>query len=393
MKLLQNIESYVTQLFENVLKFEYTYHTIQHTINVVNSVKEIAKHEKIDAEDLVLLQIAAWFHDTGYTVTKEGHEIESTKIATQFLKDNNVDEKSITVVNELILATVFNYQPKNTIEKIICDADFYHLGKEDYETSIELLREEWKLGELLEYSDKEWLQINISFLENKHQFKTDYAKKKWQVQKEQNIIKLKEKLKALEKMEKKSEEKGKKKKNKEDKKLSRGVETLFKVTITNHTRLSEIADSKANLLLSVNAIIISVALSVLIPKLDSPGNSYLSLPTFVLLFFSVICIIFAILATRPKVTTGSFSKEDIVNKKVNLLFFGNFYKVPYEDFQDEIDKMMLDNDYLYSSMTRDLHYLGIILDKKYKLLRITYNIFMVGIIVSVLAFIYAINTA
>jgi len=181
----------------------------------------------------------------------------------------------------------------------------------------------------------------------------------------------------------------KKKKKKKKKKLGRGVETLFRVTINNHTRLSDIADSKANILLSVNAVIISVALSVLIPKLDSPGNIYLTLPTFVLLFFSVISIVFAILATRPKVTSTEFTKEDILNKKVNLLFFGNFYKVPYQDYEDEINKMMLDNDYLYNSLTKDLHYLGIILDRKYKLLRITYNIFMVGIVVSVLTFLYA----
>lgn len=391
MKLLNNIELYVTQLFENILKFEYTYHTIQHTKNVVNAVQEISQYEKITSDELELLIIAAWFHDTGYTVSKENHEIESTKIATKFLKENGVDEERIQDINKLILATIFNYQPKSLLEKIICDADFYHLSNDDYETNIELLREEWKLEDLLEYSDIEWIKININFLENKHDFKTDFAKKNWQFQKEKNINKLKEKLKQLESMENNKDEK--KKKKKDSKKLGRGVETLFKVTINNHTRLSDIADSKANLLLSVNAIIISVTLSVLIPKLDSPGNSYLSIPTFILLFFSVVCIIFAILATRPKVTTSDFTKEDLVNKKVNLLFFGNFYKVPYEDFQEEIDKMMFDNDYLYSSMTRDLHYLGIILDKKYKLLRITYNIFMVGIIISVLAFIFAINNA
>jgi hypothetical protein len=90
---------------------------------------------------------------------------------------------------------------------------------------------------------------------------------------------------------------------------------LFRVTLSNHTRLSGIADSKANILLSVNAIIISIALSSLIPKLDNAHNSHLVIPTFIMLMFSVVSIIFAILSTRPKVTTGTFTRQDIKDEK------------------------------------------------------------------------------
>ncbi len=184
----------------------------------------------------------------------------------------------------------------------------------------------------------------------------------------------------------------KEKKNKEQKKeakADRSIDTMFRITLSNHTRLSDIADSKANILLSVNAIIISIALSTLLPKLDAPRNAHLIWPTFIMLLFSVITIIFAILSTKPKVTSGQFSKDDLQNRKVNLLFFGNFYKMPLEEYRPAVREMMEDRDYLYDSMIRDLYYLGVVLNRKYRLLSITYKIFMVGIIVSVIAFVAA----
>ena len=179
-----------------------------------------------------------------------------------------------------------------------------------------------------------------------------------------------------------------KKKSKEEK-PDRGIDTLFRVTLGNHTRLSGIADSKANILLSVNAIIISIALSSIIPKLDSPRNAHLVIPTFIMLMSSVITMIFAILSTRPKVTSGIFTREDVEAKKVNLMFFGNFYKMPLEDYNWAMNEMMKDRDYLYSTMIKDLYYLGLVLQRKYNLLRIAYNLFMIGIIITVISFVIA----
>lgn len=172
-------------------------------------------------------------------------------------------------------------------------------------------------------------------------------------------------------------------------KLEKGVDTMFRTTLSNHNNLSRFVDNKAHILLSVNAIIISISLSKIVPKLDNPGNAHLLIPTLILLVFSVTSIIFAILATRPSVTKGSFSRNEVEEKKVNLLFFGNFYKMPYEDYNWAMNELMKDRDYIYNSMIKDLYHLGIVLEKKYRLLRTTYNIFMCGIIISVIAFLIA----
>ena len=164
---------------------------------------------------------------------------------------------------------------------------------------------------------------------------------------------------------------------------------MFRTTLSNHNNLSRFVDNKANIILSVNAIIISVSLSTIVPKLDSPSNSHLIIPTLVLIVSSLVSIIFAILATRPRVTKGSFSRNEVEEKKVNLLFFGNFYKMPYEDYNWAMNELMKDREYIYNSMIKDLYHLGIVLEKKYRLLRNTYNVFMVGIIISVLAYLIA----
>jgi hypothetical protein len=127
-------------------------------------------------------------------------------------------------------------------------------------------------------------------------------------------------------------------------------------------------------------------LTNLIPKLDNPKNAYLMIPTLIFLTFSVLSIIMSILATRPNVTKGRFSREDVTNKKVNLLFFGNFHQMSLEEFQWAIGEMLQDKEYIYSSLTKDLYFLGIVLERKYKLLRITYTIFMIGMVLSTIAF-------
>ena len=95
---------------------------------------------------------------------------------------------------------------------------------------------------------------------------------------------------------------------------------------------------------NVNAIIISVALSSLLPKLDNPSNSYLVFPTLIFLFFTMISMVLSVLATRPNVTRGKFTKDDVKEKKVNLLFFGNFHKNSLPEFEWAMGEMMKDKD-------------------------------------------------
>jgi hypothetical protein len=167
----------------------------------------------------------------------------------------------------------------------------------------------------------------------------------------------------------------------------RGVQTMFKNSASNHQRLSVMADNKAFIMISVNSIIISVVIGLLIGKLVQ--DSYLLWPTILLMGVSVVTIIYSVLATRPNVPKGTFTMEQIEKKTVNLLFFGSFYNMELKDFQYGIDQMMNDSEFLYGSFVKDIYWQGKVLGRKFRLLRKSYDIFMYGLAISVLAYLVA----
>ncbi|MBC8755502.1 HD domain-containing protein [Kordia sp. YSTF-M3] len=392
--LIVEAENFVVDYLNKNLDSKFVYHNLSHTKRVVESTQEIIEALAITDPEATQLLLAAWFHDTGYTKGIEGHEHDGALIATDFLKQQNASEEDINAVSQLILATKMGYSPKTLLEKVICDADCAHIGSKNFEDLTALLRKEWELTKDRVLTENEWLDENIKFLTSSHSFHTTYAAKNWQKRKGKNLSKL---LKTKSKSSfERSKLKHKKaelsfKKNKVEL-PERGIETMFRVALRNHITLSDIADTKANILLSVNAIIISLVLSNLVSKLDNPSNDYLIYPTIIFAVFTVASIVLSILATRPNVTQGKFSKEDVANKKVNLLFFGNFHQMKLDEFEWGMGEMMKDRDYLYGSLTKDLYFLGLVLNRKYSILRTTYTVFMIGIVISVLSFIIAFYT-
>jgi len=300
MSILQKAKDYVEILFKDKLSSVYFYHNFIHTTYTVNKAEEILKHTQVSEQDQEKVLLALWFHDTGYIECAQNHEEKGVEIMKSFLEKENYPQDYIEDVTKLILATKITYEPQNLLEQIVKDSDCSHFASHDYNDISDALRKEWELTNVRCFSNDEWNAGNLEMLKNKHKFYTDYAKMVWQPLKEKNIKKIEKKLEKEEGKESKKES-SENKKEKEPK-SDRSVDTLFRVTLSNHTRLSDIADSKANILLSVNAIIISVCLSVLVPKLDTPKNSHLIIPSFILLLSAVLTIIFAILSTKPNVT-------------------------------------------------------------------------------------------
>lgn len=380
--IIEKTKVFATDLLTNVLDSKHLYHNLRHTERVVKSTKELLDAHRLSEEDREILIITAWLHDTGYTKGTKDHEESSCALAVAFLTKEGYPEDKIKKVSDCIMATKRFHEPRNLHEQIIRDADSSHFGQKSYLETADYLREELALLGIKEYSNKEWRNANIAMFRTEHRFYTEYAKANWQAGKDKNLKNLVKEKKVEKEIAKKEALKAKYKSESPD----RGVQTLFRVTLKNHLTLSDIADTKANILLSVNAIIISVALSNLIPKLDNPSNTYLIFPTLIFLTFSVVSMVLAVLATRPNITSGQFTKEDVAEKKVNLLFFGNFHKMKLSDYEWAIGELVKDKDYIYSSLTKDLYFLGLVLHRKYKILRLTYVIFMVGIVVSVIAF-------
>lgn len=399
--LLKDAREYAANLIQTKVSKDVKFHTLQHTQEVVTACEKIAEYQHIAEEDRLPLYIAAWFHDTGYSGGHaKDHENLSIQLATEFLQAHAASPELISKVTGLINATRMPQNPTNPIEEIICDADLFHLGTDAFKEKSRLLREEIKDFGGEDLSKKEWRQNNIAFLEA-HKYFTQYGEQRLQKIKEKHLAELKEKkADDMAKPDKKVKDKQKEKniapdqaaaeakaKKAKDNQTERGISTVFRIMAQNQNNLSGMADSKANILISVNSIILSIVISSLFTKLEAYPN--LRLPLGVLVAVCVSAIVFSILATRPNVSHGTFTQDDINNKRTNLLFFGNFYKMSLHDYDWAMQEMLNDKNYLYSSIVKDNYFLGIVLAKKYRFLRIAYNIFMYGLILAIIAFVIA----
>jgi predicted metal-dependent HD superfamily phosphohydrolase len=392
---LEDVKQYVLSYFELHRDLELTYHDVDHTREVVIQATRLANHYQLNDEDFFIVIAAGWFHDTGYFTDKANHEVKSVELADSFLKDLKISDNIIEKIRGCILATKMPQKPNGLLEEILCDADLFHLGTDKFEGNNKQLRKEIETVKHIEIDKQQWRQKNIELLESHHYF-TDYAKLLLTDQQEKNLLKLKNKQEAVladELTEKPLEERPKPdptlvekpaKKSKGDK-PEKGIETMFRITSGNNQRLSDMADKKAHILITVNSIILSAIISLVLKKLDE--NGFLAIPSFMLLSVSLLSMIFSILATRPSIPKGVFTQADIDNKTVNLLFFGNFYKMGLEEYTNGMIKVMNDTDFLYGTLIKDVYSQGVVLGRKYRLLRIAYNVFMYGLIIAVLAFI------
>lgn len=166
---------------------------------------------------------------------------------------------------------------------------------------------------------------------------------------------------------------------------SRGIETMFRTSYRQHVELSGLADNKANIMISINGIIISILIAAISPKIDS--NPWLLIPTSALLIGCMASLIFAVLSARPRVNSEHVTLEDVREDRKNILFFGNFVNMHPQDYLKGMIELVQNTDRLYHNMMRDIYGLGTVLQRKFFMLRISYNIFMVGLGLGVVLFI------
>ena len=166
---------------------------------------------------------------------------------------------------------------------------------------------------------------------------------------------------------------------------NRGIETMFRSAYRVQMELTALADNKANMMTSINGIIISIIIAAVAPKLDT--NPWLLIPSTVILVGTLVSIVFSILAARPRINTAPITLEDLEHSQGNILFFGNFANLDKYHFTQGMLELMSDRDVLYETMIHNLHDLGLVLKKKFALLMIAYNAFMAALVAGVLSFI------
>jgi hypothetical protein len=170
--------------------------------------------------------------------------------------------------------------------------------------------------------------------------------------------------------------------------LARGIETMFRIASREHSALLGIVHQKAGFLASINAIILSVLISVLSTKLQD--NPHLLIPTILMLLTSLGTIYFAVVATRP--VTINKATGDFNHSTQNILFFGHYTNVSWDQYRKELKRVSTDTNDLFETLSKNIYYQGHVLVKKYNILARGYNFFIGGLALSVIAFIISFFT-
>lgn len=185
----QAAEAYILQLLREGLSQSLTYHDVNHTLGVVRASLEIAREENIlDERELLLLKTAALYHDCGFLHVYDHHEAEGCRIAREVLPGFGYSDQQIDIICGMIMKTMLPQQPETHLERIICDADLDHLGREDFHEIGDGLYREWlSIGKV--HTKEEWNTIQIGFLE-KHRYWTATEEQRRGILKEQHLQEL-----------------------------------------------------------------------------------------------------------------------------------------------------------------------------------------------------------
>jgi hypothetical protein len=390
--IVQAAQKYVLQVFNEKAGNQLLYHNYQRTAQIAELVETIGAGAS--TETLEIAKIATWFQGVGYVEDFRNYEIKSTHRVNDFLKKRSYPQPKIDQVANAILNARRGGRPMSLTDEIVADAiTAFDFANEFFEKNpLNRLEQEFLTSKNIETLEWEQSQLN-QLLEAK--FYTANAKVKFEPILAQNILtqKLvseKGRAKAFQNPHDDEDNKLRKYQNLEKKVPRSGIQTFFRSSYRSHIHLSMIADNKANIMISVNAIVISLLISVLTYQDITTTAPQILLPVVTFLITGMTSLVFAVLAVRPKVTQLNIGDTPKKDYKKNIVFFGNFVNLELEEYEEAMDAMFRDGELMYGNMTRDLYFLGKVLDKKYRYLTHSYNIFMVGFVATVLIFLVSI---
>ena len=163
-----------------------------------------------------------------------------------------------------------------------------------------------------------------------------------------------------------------------------GISSFFRVLSNNLNQQNMLADNKANIMISINTVVLSLVIGSSARNIEYWQNLFIPIIMFVIT--SLVTTVFAVLATRPTFVKGIITQDDLDNKKSTLFFFGNFTSLSLQDFEDSMLVILKDDEYLYRSILADFYGQGKVLQRKYRLLTFSYNFFLIGLVLSVIVF-------
>lgn len=378
-KLIQEVADVIQAEWEANAPPEFLFHDVEATHALVALSRKMAGKCALPELDQEWIELALWFRMLGFL--KQADDLGQQEAADYLI--TYLPKEQVEIVQRLIQSTLANQTPRDQREKVLNDTIWAFIGTKKFLDQAALLRIEQEYLQQKVFTEIEWIKF-LQKLLIENQFYTPYAEGKYNKRRRKNIAKLRPLL---------VKARTESIKIKTGKNFGRGIDTLYRVNFRNHINLSSIADGKANTMISINTILLSIIITLssagyaLIDQLSGQSLST-AVPIILLLLTCVISLIFAVLSTRPKVTSKEVNDQLSPDRhEPNLLFFGNFLKVSQDRFVEYLAHLKTNQEELYDDMSKDLYNLGMVIKKKYDLLTISYNCFLVGIVVTVLTFI------
>lgn len=377
-------QQFVLNLFNQKNDPRLVYHTYRQANETVKAVNALAQASGATEQEWEATALAAWFFNVGYLFDYQQPAAKSIELTEKFLAAHHFPKARKEAIGDALQAVYNGGQLKKLEAQLLSDAiHAVNFGERFFENAP-LLRLERELLLNQHYGKDEWMQYQMQRLLNT-KFYTSHAKMAHEPVIANHLVNLRQRL-EKQRLRTQPEEVATKKFQNLETRINSGAQTFFRTNYRNHINLSAIADGKANIMISVNAILISVVISIVSIRNMTETNPEVMMPVIIFLITALASLIFAVLAARPKVTSNINEGTPLNEAKKNIVFFGNFVHLRVEKYEELLDEMFRDSELLYGNMSRDLYYLGKVLDKKYKFLSISYNIFMVGFVATVLTF-------
>lgn len=403
---VDKVELYATKIITEEFSEKLVFSDIEHVHKVVSGVKTISEAENLNTDEKEIVLLAAWFSSLGFKDFEKWGKVDGPRPffencsecsiieARKYLESQDyAKDKLNRVISTLQDAAPFK-TPTTNLGKVLADAITIEWATKKGKKRVEMRYQEMLLLDMISTNKDSFYENILNYLEG-HEYHTNYGKNVLEEKKQSLIAKIKKERKEIQKQEQSILKKELDISDAELKKLKkslksvkgrdeRGIQTMFRTTSRNHYTLNQMVDRKANIMISVNAIILSLIISRIIGNIDTfcIHNS----PILVLLISSVISIVFSIIAITPSRSHGEFTEKEVRAKQGNLLFFGNYHNMSFRDYNWGMLQMLNDSDYLYTSMIKDQYFLGQQLERKYRFIRKSLYVFMFGLIGTVIFF-------
>lgn len=385
-KALLSARAYVRRRFNEELAPIYLFHNFTYSLEIADEAAGLSAGEGLDDATGERLRIAGLFYPLGYI----GGENEVwLRSGTEMRKWAKAEGYQLEGADKWITAAQKATAESALSVRILHDAAWGWLGRKRYDRHYQLLQIEragrtGKEGDPIvfgtEMQDK-LLHFQYLTINGREEF--DKGRRKNATDQHSNNYKItQDEMKA-----------------RTGKNFGRGIDTMYRVSFSNHITLSKLADGKANMMISINTIILSIVITVSGTSLSFFEETFFENPEFLipiisLLLSSLIAVVFAVFSARPSVTEYRIKKDKLIkSKKASLMYFGNFLKLEKDEFVQHMSTMKLDQSSLYDDLARDLYDLGAVMHRKYLLLTISYNTFVGGLALAVFSFlaVYLLN--